>query len=182
MRDIRKAVALYIAGEKMNDIAAKFGITQPTVSYWVKRHGKNMGDGHSAITMRKRGRRRDKVPCDRDKEIVFLAALGVPAAHIGKEYGFTRARASYIVKTWLSRGYVPPPVPYKAGLVIRKSDDDKERYLIKEVNGPTGTVVKIVGMLADKTFGRLNPPRELKNFRWYSGGQLCEIVDDTPAS
>lgn len=180
--DIRKAVEMYIAGDKMNDIAAPFGVTQPTVSYWMKRHGKRIGKKRFIDAQRKQGRRQDEEPNDRDKEIVYLASLGVPASHLALQNGVSRARASYIIKTWLGRGYVPPPIPFKVGQTIKDGPKSPSRFIITEVNGTIGTVLQTHGLLPNDTFGKFAEPRQIKDFHWYVGGELCEVVNDAPAS
>lgn len=181
MRDIRQAVEMYIAGAKMTDIAAKFGVKQPTVSYWVRRHGVSLGSKRYVASIRKQGRRQDKVPNDRDKEIMFRAMMGVPASHLAAEKGITRARASFIVKTWLKRGYTTTSL-FKPGQVVCDIPGSPSRFLVKEVNGTTGTVLQLVGLNEDETeFVKFDPPREIKDFRWFRCGNLCEIIDDTEA-
>ena len=39
MKEIAQAVKMYVRGDLMTDIASRFGVTQPTVSYWVRRYG-----------------------------------------------------------------------------------------------------------------------------------------------
>ena len=108
------AVKAYVAGELMDDIAARFGVTQPTVSYWIAKHGQRYGG--AKFVRRKQGRRADTSPSQRDMAILFKAINGVPLASIGREYGLTRARVCYIVKTWGRRGFVvrPPKSPGEA--------------------------------------------------------------------
>ena len=131
--------------------------------------------------MRKQGRRQAVEPNERDKEIVYHASLGVPASHLALTHGITRARASYIVKTWLRRGYVPPPIPFKVGQVVKDGEKSPSRFIITEVNGTTGTAIQTHGLIDEETgFGKLPEPRTVKNFRWYAGGELCEIVNDAP--
>jgi len=181
MKDIRQAVEMYIAGEKMDDIAEKFGVTQPTVSYWMKRHGKSLGHDRYIQSIRKQGRRQDAEPSERDQEIVCKALMGVPAAQIAKNKGITRARASYIFKTWVSRGY-RPPVPFKVGQVVTDQPGSPSRFVILEVYGHEGgRVVQTVGLVGKDTFGRLDKPVEYDDFKWYFRGKLCEVVNDTAA-
>lgn len=98
------AVKAYMSGELMDDIAARFGVTQPTVSYWIAKHGQRYGGAE--FVRRKQGRRADASPSVRDMAILFKAINGVPLASIGREYGLTRARVSHIVKIWGQRGFV----------------------------------------------------------------------------
>ena len=108
------AVKAYVAGELMDDIAARFGVTQPTVSYWIAKHGQRYGG--AKFVRRKQGRRADTSPNERDMGILFKAVNGVPLASIGRDYGLTRARVSYILKTWRQRGFVvrSPKLPGEA--------------------------------------------------------------------
>jgi len=164
MKDLKQAVEMYIAGIKMTEIAAKFGVTQPTVSYWVKRHGNTLGKDRYWKAVRKQGRRQDKVPSDRDRDIVMKALMGMPVSHIGVAMGMTRQRSSYIVKTWLERGY-QPPLPFKNGQAIKIGED---RYTVKKIIGHSGgTVIDANG-------------EELDAFLWYQNGKLCEAADEAP--
>ena len=182
-KDIRQAVKMYIDGVKMTEIATKFGVTQPTISYWVKRHGKSISGERYLKARRKQGRRQDEAPNERDKEIILKIMLGVPAAHIADQNGLSRARASFIVKTWTNRSY-KPPMPFKVGDVVKDYQDSPSRFLIQEVRDyKRGCVLQIVGLISEENgFGRLEPARKIDNFRWYAGGCLCEVVNDTAKS
>ena len=111
---IADAVKAYMAGERERDIAARFGVTQSTVSYWIAKHGQRYAG--AKFVRRKQGRRADTSPSERDMAILFKAVNGVPLASIGRDYGLTRARVSHIVKTWGQRGFVvrPPKAPGEA--------------------------------------------------------------------
>lgn len=172
MATIRQAVKLYIDGVKMDVIAEKFGVTQPTVSYWVKRHGKTMFGRKYTKSKRQRGRRMDLVPNERDAEIVRQVHVGIPAIRLAEQYGIKRQRASYIAKTWRERGYVPEHI-FKTGQVVA-FDGDPSRFVIQSIDGPTGTVLQ--------TFNgsqRLDPAVKIENFKWFAAGRLCKVVDDT---
>lgn len=108
------AVKAYVAGELMEDIAARFGVTQPTVSYWINKFGQQYGG--TKFFRRNRGRRAEISPNTRDMTMLFKAINGAPLASIGREHDLTRARVSYIVKTWGQRGFVvrPPKAPGEA--------------------------------------------------------------------
>jgi len=104
------AVTAYVGGELMDDIAARFGVTQPTVSYWVNKYGQECGG--AKFVRRKQGRRAEVAPDQRDMRILFKAINGSSFAAIGREHGISRARVAYIVKTWRQRSFVArPPQP-----------------------------------------------------------------------
>jgi hypothetical protein len=168
MADIRQAVERYIAGDKMNDIAAHFGVTQPTVSYWVKRHGLTIGAARYKKALRHRGRRMDKEPSKRDQEIILFSALGVPFSDIikGKGYEVSRARIGYIVKTWKKRGWVPP-LPFKPGQIVKTCGRE---YIVKKVHDHKS------GLVFDRVTAE-----EIDNFEWYQNGAICEIINEPAA-
>lgn len=167
MRDIRKAIEMYIGGTRMRDIAAKFHVTQPTVTYWCKRHGETMFPGKYMTAVRKQGRRAEAEPNDRDKDIIFKAAAGVPVIKQAKDLNISRARASFIVKTWIERGYTPPMM-FSAGQTIT---DGKNKYLIVTADWQHGKVVQ-----THNEHGKIEPI-EHEEFRWYRGGELCKVVE-----
>lgn len=176
MKDIRRAVNMYIDGVKMDDIAAQFGVTQPTVTYWMKRHGESLGRAKFIQSKRKQGRRADTTPGERDADICLKVKLGVPAAQMGTQHGITRARASYIVKTWDKRGYAPVN-PYKAGQVI-KYGTRPERYVIVELIG----FKRFKGLQVVDVDGNRPSPAKETNLPWYFQGELAEVASDTAAS
>lgn len=166
VKDIRRAVELYICGSKMQDIADMFNVTQPTVTYWVKKHGKSMFGKTYEKSVRSQGRRTDEVPNERDKNLIYKAAAGVPVTAQAKELGISRARASYIVKTWIDRGYTPP-IFCVPGQVIT---DGNNRYTVIEPGWQKGKVVQ-----THDQSGKIEPV-EIENFKWYRNGALCEVV------
>lgn len=182
MADINTAVEMYTAGDRMTDIADRFGVTQPTVSYWMQRYGLAIGGRSFVRSKRKQGRRPDVVPNERDQEIMLWASLGMPASHIAQRVGITRARASYIIKTWSKRGYTPPAV-FRPGQIIKDAPDSDSRFVVITANGTSGAVSQTHGLLTcGKKFGKLKTPRHFEKFPWYSGGELCEVVHDAKAS
>lgn len=177
MKDIRQAVKMYIDGVKMDDIAAKFHVTQPTVSYWMKRHGEDIGKGDFIQAQRKQGRRAETAPNERDAKIMTLVALGVPAAKVGQDHGLARQRAWFIVKTWTDRGYKPAQ-PYKVGQVL-KYGNRPERYIIQEITEFSKCrALQIVGVEGQ----RMEPAVEVKDLPWFFQGELAEVVSDTAGS
>ena len=138
-QDILTAIKRYIKGDLVSDIAESCHVTQSTVSYWIGRYGHLYGDGY---TPRTRGRRKLTEPCERDKDILYLHSLGQPAATIARKYKMMRARASYIIKTWGERGYVPPLPPYKVGDIVRF--DGVTELRLDKINGPASARASIL--------------------------------------
>jgi transposase len=168
MRDVKAALESYIAGEKMTVIAARYGVTQPTVSYWVKRHGKSMAGKRYLMSKRKQGRRRDTEPNERDKKIILFALLGVPVVRIANAYGVSRSRANFIIATWDERGYVPENMFKPGQTIMRPAPGSDERY----------TVLEVSDFKTGKVCSNAEPDAVIENFPWYASGKLCEIVDD----
>lgn len=134
MKDIRQAVAMYVAGTRMKDIADTFGVTQPTVSYWVTRHGDLPMVG-GKLPARRKGRRTMQKPNERDAGIISAVNLGVPAHVVVKWVGMSRQRVNHILKTWEKRGYKPDQ-PYKVGSVISHAKSGNPAYKIVSIPRP----------------------------------------------
>jgi len=118
--DIKAAIKSFMAGDKLVDIAAHYGVKQPSVSYWLKHFGPKYYP--KTFKLRKQGRRRDTEPCERDKEILRLIAVEQrQCAEVGRTFGITRSRVTGIVKTWGERGYKVPP-PFKINDLIKWKD------------------------------------------------------------
>jgi transposase-like protein len=100
--EIKEAIQSFLDGEKTEAIADKHGVTQPTISYWLHKHGKRLfGD---KFKLRKPGRPPMAKPSRRDKEILSMRADGRTMSYIAGEFGITRSRVSKIIETWKGRG------------------------------------------------------------------------------
>lgn len=119
---IQEAVKRYMSDELVETIASDVGVTQPTISYWMRRYGKDMGG--TGFKRRSRGRRLAEVPTGRDQDIISLRDCGVPIRFIGKMFGLARQRVNFIVKTWAERGYVPVP-KFEVGDMIYVETKDR---------------------------------------------------------
>lgn len=176
MADIREAITMYKANVKVADIAEKFGVTQPTISYWVRRHGSSIGG--KSFKVRKQGRRKNDAPCARDAEIMQMAGMGVPQVVLARILAVTRSRVSYIVKTWTKRGF-QPEVPFAVGQTVKRGDG---HYVILEVYGLEGGRVLQTHGLVDGQLAKLKIQQEIVDFTWYKDGLLSEVVDDATPS
>jgi hypothetical protein len=169
-------------------IAAEAGVTQPTVSYWMKKYGKTYEKyGKGEFTRRTRGRRKETEPNDRDKEIVYLSSLGMPAAHIAEKHKMKRSRASFIIKTWRERGYVPPAPPYRAGDIVQFAD-----VAVYHLDSITDTATAVATVIKEfiptkdgvEGFWRYVGANELDivsdPFRFYKNHQMAEIIQTAP--
>jgi Mor family transcriptional regulator len=104
-REIRQCIEEFAHGAKQEDLAAKYGVTQPTISYWVNTFGeKVMG---KKFKFRKQGRPQQKEPSARDKDIIAAVAKGTKYAELAAKYGITTARIGAICSLWVGRGYRP---------------------------------------------------------------------------
>jgi hypothetical protein len=99
----------------VKDIAAKHGVTEPTIVYWVMKFGVDRG-----IELRKPGCRPRAVPSVRDRRILRRASE-VPYDMVAEEFGVTRQRVGRIVSIWRKRKWVEP-LQFKVGDVIRWTD------------------------------------------------------------
>src|ERR1044072_3567689 len=82
----------------VKDIAAKYGVTEPTIVYWVMKFGEERG-----IELRGPGCRPRAVPTVRDRRILRRASE-VPYDIVAEEFGTTRQRIGRIVSIWRERG------------------------------------------------------------------------------
>lgn len=172
---IAEAVKRYMANEPVDDIAKDIGVTQPTVSYWMKRYGKLFGNRR--FRLRTQGRRKNLEPCDRDKQILFLHSLGVPAAKIAREYGFkSRARASFIIKTWRERGYTPQAPPYAVGDIVRFAG--VADYRLDEITDNTRGVATLLAeyIPTEDRWHYVEKGVVSNPFYFYRDGQLAEVI------
>lgn len=174
---IFRAVEMYTQGKKVVEIAELFNVSQPTISYWVKEHGKKLFG--SQFKSRSQGRHQDETPSDRDKDIILQVLMGMPCVRVAEQQKpeLSRARISYIVNTWINRGY-KPPMPFKPGDVI--GDGGIAQYLVLSTNEDykSGTVKQVVAWDENKKVARnIKDGPTIEEFRWYAGGQLCGIVN-----
>jgi transposase len=104
--EIRSAIEEFMAGEKLNAIADRYGVRQPTVSYWIHKWGEAFFPGQ--FKLRKQGRRKDLAPNKRDQNIMRMVVEGKSSGQIAMKYAISRTRVAAICKTWGSRGYKVP--------------------------------------------------------------------------
>lgn len=101
--EIRQCIEEFAHGAKQKDLAEKFGVSQPTISYWITTFGeKFMG---KKFKFRKQGRPQLKEPSQRDKDILVAVAKGEKYSDIAIRYGITSARVWSVCNTWVGRGY-----------------------------------------------------------------------------
>lgn len=103
---IRSAIDEFMAGEKLTDIGERRGVSQPTVSYWLRKWGLKLYP--TTFRLRKQGRRKDTVPNRRDQKIIKMIVTGRTFGEVAKKYGISRTRVAAIVATWGERGYKVP--------------------------------------------------------------------------
>ena len=99
----------------VEDIAKKYGFTEPTIVYWVKKYGERRG-----IKLHGRGCRPRAIPTVRERQIL-RRATEVPYHIVGSEFGVSRARVGKSVTTWKERGWVEP-LTFKVKDIIRWTD------------------------------------------------------------
>jgi transposase len=103
--EIRQCIEEFAHGAKQKDLAKKYGVRQPTISYWVHTFGeKFMGP---KFKVRKQGRPKLTEPSDRDKDVISLVANGATYKVVTDKYGLSSARINEICTTWTERGYRP---------------------------------------------------------------------------
>jgi hypothetical protein len=103
--EIRQCIEEFAHGAKQKALAEKFGVKQPTISYWLHRFGKKfMGP---KFRVRKQGRPKLPEPSARDKEIIAKCAAGLSFSDAATEYGITPTRVCAICNLWVRRGYRP---------------------------------------------------------------------------
>ena len=101
--EIRQCIEEFAHGAKQKDLADKFGVSQPTISYWISTFGEAvMG---KKCKFRKQGRPKLKEPSQRDKDILVSVASGEKYGDVAARYGITHARVWSICNTWVKRGY-----------------------------------------------------------------------------
>jgi uncharacterized protein YjcR len=104
-KEVRQCIEEYAHGAKQKDLADKFGVTQPTISYWISTFGAQvMGE---KFKFRQQGRPQKKEPSDRDKAIIAAVAQGAKYADLSEMYGITPTRIGAICTLWVGRGYRP---------------------------------------------------------------------------
>ena len=105
MQQIRQCIEEFAHGATQKSLAEKFGVKQPTVSYWVHAFGTQvLGPKFKA---RKQGRPQLKEPNARDKKILARVAAGERYSDLAKVFGISSARIGSICTLWVSRGYRP---------------------------------------------------------------------------
>jgi transposase len=169
---IKQAFEAYIAGEKSRDIAKRFKVSPSTISCWVKKHARHVGDAAKPKVTDRRKRRVNKVPSVRDAEIVAYLHSGLPAAKVAGIYGISRARVSFIRKTWTKRGYIPPPLFWIGDIITWKD----RIYRILRVKSYTTGDVQRVGTLVEGRVTSVNNGEVILDFKWYSDNHLSNII------
>jgi len=101
--EIKSAIEEFMAGEKLTDIAERRGVSQPTISYWLRKWGTHYFPAQ--FKLRKQGRRMATEPTARDKKIMKAIASGRTFGEVAKKHGISRTRVAAICETWASRGY-----------------------------------------------------------------------------
>lgn len=103
--EIRQCIEEFAQGAKQKDLATKYGVRQPTISYWVRAYGKKvMG---TKFRFRSQGRPKLSQPSDRDKEILRLVAEGSRYSDIARKFGISDSRVGAICDLWVKRDYRP---------------------------------------------------------------------------
>jgi len=83
--EIRQCIEEFAHGAKQKDLAEKFGVSQPTISYWIRTFGDAiMG---KKFKFRKQGRPKLKEPSQRDKDILKSVAAGTKYGDVAAHYG-----------------------------------------------------------------------------------------------
>lgn len=103
---IRTAIDEFMAGEKLVDIGDRRGVSQPTVSYWLRKWGPKLHP--TTFKLRKQGRRKETEPNKRDQKIIKMIVTGKTFGEIAKKFGISRTRVAAIGTTWRNRGYQLP--------------------------------------------------------------------------
>jgi transposase len=169
---IKQAYEAYIAGEKVRDIANRFKVSPSTISCWVKKHARHVGDAAYLKVADRRKRRVNKVPSARDNQILACLYSGMPTAKVVEIYDLTRARICFIRKTWTKRGYVPPLL-FEIGNIITWKD---RFYRILRVKSHTTGDVQQVGALVEGRITDVNNGEVILDFKWYSDKTLSQII------
>lgn len=103
---IKSAIEEFMAGEKLVDIGERRGVSQPTVSYWLRKWGPKLHP--TTFQLRKQGRRKDIEPNKRDQKIIKMIVTGRTFGEVAKKYSISRTRVRAICATWRERGYQVP--------------------------------------------------------------------------
>lgn len=157
---IKTAIDRFMRGDKLDDIAETAGVKQPTVSYWLRKHGlKLYGKG---FRLRKQGRRKATQPNSRDKDIMKKLAAGMPTTVLADDYGLSRTRIAAICNTWIARDY-------KAEPLFRTDDVIKHR-------GRTFRVLAVTGATHGQVMD-LGTKQKIELFHWWQDGVLAKRVE-----
>ena len=111
----------------VKDIAAKYGVTEPTIVYWAMKYGEKLRGPD--FELRGPGCRPRAVPSVRDRRIMRRASE-VPYDIVASEFGTSRQRVGRIIRIWQERGWVEP-LQFKVGDTVRWTDQfSKPMYFI----------------------------------------------------
>ena len=184
---IKLAVARYMDDELVQTIASDLGVKQPTISYWMKTHGRKIGG--RLFRRRHQGRRIEEAPGARDAEIMSLADCGMPISKIGERFGLSRQRVDFIVQTWTERGYKPVQ-KFKVGDIVYVEYPDEEvgtrheKFKLKDIYPDhTAAVAQIVAEKVNGDWVDIEDGPECNELKFFYKGKLVELLtrDGSPS-
>ena len=136
----------------VEEIAAKHGISTATITVWAKKAG---------LPLRKRGRRRQEMPTERQLNIINLASV-YRYDQVGAKLGLHRQSVHRIVKRW--RNWASPSkAPFAPGDMLIWCGKE---LTVVDANWQDGTLIDDRGKI-------------FMHFPWY-GGQIPEKIGINP--